>query len=81
MMEKFRNFDKKYIKRVLLNKDADDYLSLRLQEITIDEHYARLYMPAMIMHEKLQVVLITDSVHFLLCDGLGARMSVRAMIS
>ena len=56
MMEKFRNFDKKYIKRVLLNKDADDYLSLRLQEITIDEHYARLYMPAMIMHEKLQVV-------------------------
>ena len=57
MMEKFRNFDKKYIKRVLLNKDADDYLSLRLQEITIDEHYARLYMPAMIMHEKLQVIL------------------------
>ena len=60
-MEKFRNFDKKYIKRVLLNKDADDYLSLRLQEITIDEHYARLYMPAMIMHEKLQVDLIRFS--------------------
>ena len=34
--------------------DAGDYLSLRLQQITIDEHYARLYMPAMIMHEKLQ---------------------------
>ena len=62
MMEKFRNFDKKYIKRVLLNKDADDYLSLRLQEITIDEHYARLYMPAVIMHKKLQVILIS-SIH------------------
>lgn len=54
VMEKLRNFDRKYLKRLLVKENAVDVLALRLQDITIDEHYARLYGPTMIVHEKMQ---------------------------
>ena len=54
VMEKLRGFDQKYLKRLLVRENAVDMLALRLQDITIDEHYARLYGPTMIVHEKMQ---------------------------
>ena len=54
VMEKLRIFDRKYLKRLLVKENAVDMLALRLQDITIDEHYARLYGPTMIVHEKIQ---------------------------
>ena len=53
-MEKLRNFDGKYLKRLLVRENAVDVLALRLQDITIDEHYARLYGPTVVVHEKMQ---------------------------
>ena len=54
VIEKLRIFDRKYLKRLLVKENAVDMLALRLQDITIDEHYARLYGPTMIVHEKIQ---------------------------
>ena len=54
VMEKLRIFDQRYLKRLLVKENAVDMLALRLQDITIDEHYARLYGPTMIAHEKMQ---------------------------
>ena len=54
VLEKMRNFDRTYLKRLLVKKDAVDILALRLQDITIDEHYARLYGPSVIVHERMR---------------------------
>lgn len=51
-------FDQKYLKRVLVNKDAKDSLTLKLQKISLNEHYARLYGPTLLVAQnKVQEIL------------------------
>ncbi len=43
------SFDNRFVKRLLLSKNANDRMALRLQKITLDEHFARLYGPAVLI--------------------------------
>lgn len=52
VMELIRTFDKNYTKKWLIRKDAEDLLTLKFQKITLDEHYARLYGPAVLVHNR-----------------------------
>jgi len=51
-LESFRRFDRNYLKKWLISEDAEDLLALRMQKITLDEHYARLYGPAVMIHQQ-----------------------------
>lgn len=52
MLEFIRKFDNTYIKKLLIRSDAEDMLALRLQRISLDEHYARLYGPTVMVAQK-----------------------------
>ena len=52
LFQKFRDFDNNYTKPLLIRKDAEDIMALRFQRISLDEHYARLYGPAVMIHEN-----------------------------
>ena len=48
-------FEDKYVKRILIKKDAEHSLTLKLQKLSLDEHYARLYGPNMLVtQDKIQ---------------------------
>ena len=49
VIERIEKFDEKYVKPLLSIEGAEDYLALRLQEISMEQHYARLYAPAMMV--------------------------------
>ena len=60
--EKIRNWDAKYTKKWLIREDAVDLMALKYEEISLDEHYARLYGPRILVHEnKINEMLQTDS--------------------
>lgn len=46
------NFDTTYLKKNLTIEGAEDPLTLKLQQISIDEHYARLYGPTMVAMDE-----------------------------
>ncbi len=48
-IQKIDAFDNHYIKKLLMSKRAMDIMTLKLQRITLDEHYARLYGPAVLI--------------------------------
>ncbi len=55
------NFEKAYLRRILIKKGAEDPLTLKLQKISLNEHYARLYGPAiMVAQDKGQDFLEND---------------------
>ena len=52
------NFDSTYLKKKLIVDGAEDPWTLKLQKISLDEHYARLYGPAIVVAEhKVQDML------------------------
>ena len=55
------NFEDKYLKKILVNKDAKHSLTSQLQKICIDEHYARLYGPNMLVANSFETNQINDS--------------------
>ena len=55
------NLDRVVLKRILIKKDAEDPLTLKLQKISLDEHFARLYGPTMLVTQnKVQEMLEED---------------------
>jgi hypothetical protein len=48
-----RNLDRKYAKKYLIREGAEDLMALRCKRITLDEHYARLYGPTMMVHQDM----------------------------
>ena len=52
------SIEDKYVKRILIKKDAEHSLTLKLQKLSLDEHYARLYGPNMLVtQDKIQDLL------------------------
>ena len=49
--EKLRKWDETHLKKWLIREDAIDLMTLKWEEISIDEHYARLYGPRILVHE------------------------------
>merc|ERR1739848_789471 len=44
--------DEHYAKKWLIRGDAEDLLALRCQSISLDEHYASLYGPRIMVHQN-----------------------------
>jgi len=53
-------FDGRYVKKILLSKKAQDRITLRLQKITLDEHFARLYGPAVLISRDETIMAMDD---------------------
>ena len=51
-MEKIQSFDSKFIKKWLLRDQEKHAMTKSLQKISIEEHYARLYAPTLLAHQK-----------------------------
>ena len=59
--EKLRHLDAKYTKKWLIREDAEDLLAIKYQEVSLDEHYARLYGPRILVHQnKVNEILRPD---------------------
>ena len=66
VLETVRKFDDKYVKKVLIHRKAEHAMTLRFQEIALDEHYARLYGPSVLVHQnKVNLILKPDSLNSL----------------
>ena len=52
LKEKMRKWDESHLKKWLIREDAVDLMTLKYEEISIDEHYARLYGPRILVHEQ-----------------------------
>lgn len=50
------NFDNRYIKKVLLSRQAFNQITLRLEKINLDEHVMRLYGPTVIASQGLEKI-------------------------
>jgi hypothetical protein len=60
-LESLRKFDDKYTKKILIHKKAEHDMTLRFQQIALDEHYARLYGPSVLVHQnKVNLILKPD---------------------
>ena len=44
----------RFIKKYLIRDDAENSLALRLQKVTIDDHMARLYGPAVVAKSQVE---------------------------
>ena len=61
-LETMRKFDDKYTKKILIHKKAEHDMTLRFQQIALDEHYARLYGPSVLVHQnKVNLILKPES--------------------
>lgn len=61
LKEKVRQFDAKYVKSWIIRDDAMDLMTLKYEEISVDEHYARLYGPRILVAEnKINEILAPD---------------------
>ena len=61
LREKARQFDAKYVKSWIIRDDAMDLMTLKYEEISVDEHYARLYGPRILVAEnKINEILAPD---------------------
>ena len=52
VLEKFQAFDKKFIQRWLLKDDVNHKMTEKLNKISLNEHYARLYGPTILAHQR-----------------------------
>ena len=52
VLEKFQAFDKKFIQRWLLRDNVLDKMTEKLNKISLNEHYARLYGPTILAHQR-----------------------------
>ena len=60
--EKLRQWDANNLKKWLIREDALDLMTLKYEEISIDEHYARLYGPRILVHEhKINEIIAGDA--------------------
>ena len=60
--EKMRKWDETHLKKWLIKEDAIDLMTLKWEEISIDEHYARLYGPRILVHEhKINAMIGADA--------------------
>ena len=51
-LEKIQTFDSKFIKKWLLREQVQHSMEKKLNKISIEEHYARLYAPTLLAHQK-----------------------------
>ena len=72
VLEKFQAFDKKFIQRWLLKDDVNHKMTEKLNKISLNEHYARLYGPTILAHQrkvnyvlKSSIVLVYQHILFL----------------
>ncbi len=56
VIEAMRNVDEKFLRRLLVREGAEDPLALRCHKISLADHYARLYGPAVNAHHQFQRV-------------------------
>ena len=62
VLETIRKFDNKYVKKILIHRKAEHEMTMRFQEIALEEHYARLYGPAVLVHQhKVNLILTAES--------------------
>ena len=62
LKEKARQWDANHMKKWLIREDAMDLMTLKYEEISIDEHYARLYGPRILVHEhKINEIIAGDA--------------------
>ena len=54
VMDKITSFDERFVKKYLIRDDAESRLALRLQKITIEDHMARLYGPAVVAKSQVE---------------------------
>ena len=60
--EKLRQWDANHMKKWLIREDALDLMTLKYEDISIDEHYARLYGPRILVHEhKINEMISGDA--------------------
>jgi hypothetical protein len=58
ILDLFTKFDTSFTKKILIRSNAEDPLTLKFQKISLDEHYARLYGPAMLVAQnKVESIL------------------------
>lgn len=60
VLEAIVQFDSNYVKRWLIADRAVDKLALRMQKISLAEHYARLYGPAVLVHQNKVDAILGD---------------------
>lgn len=53
VIEWIRNFDVNHTKKWLVRKDAEDPLTMKFERWTLDEHFARLYGPTVMMSQRV----------------------------
>lgn len=58
ILESIQSFDEKFIKRWLIRDNVLDKMTEKLNKISLEEHYARLYGPSILAHQS--------KVHFVL---------------
>ena len=54
LVEKVRYLDEKFLKKLLLSKQALSKFELRIRRITLDQHFARLYGPTVLIQKREQ---------------------------
>ena len=76
-IEKMKNFDDRYTKKMLIHRKAEHDMTLRFQQIALDEHYARLYGPSVLVHQnKVNLILRPESLVTLTLEE-GANEGIR----
>ena len=77
VLQNLRKFDDKYTKKILIHRKAEHDMTLRFQKIALDEHYARLYGPAVLVHQnKVNLILKPESLVTLTLEDNNAATSV-----
>ena len=51
-LETLQSFDEKFIKKWLIRDDVLDSMTEKLNRISLEEHYARLYGPSVVAHQR-----------------------------
>lgn len=60
-MTSIADFDQTYLKRILVRHTAEDSLAIKLQEVSMNEHYARLYGPNLLVAQNHVQDILEDS--------------------
>ncbi|CAB4065220.1 SLC9A1 [Lepeophtheirus salmonis] len=63
IMKTLEQFDTNYVKKILINKGSLDVMERKLQAATMDEHYARLYGPAVLVSESKLGTICKDQTY------------------
>ena len=76
-LKSIKSLDEKYLKKWFLRKDVLNPITIHLNEISMKEHYARLYGPTVLAHQqKLGCLIFTNTEFtsyndFILAQALG----------